>query len=321
MAKKIFAIIGATGKQGGSVANAFLNDPSYQLRIITRNVNGASAEEWTAKGVEVVQADLDDVQSLKSAFAGAQVIYAMTDFWGPMGNEQNHEKATEQGISICEFCYNLEVQRGKNLAIAAESTYQSIDRYVYSSLSDARTLSKGKYTHIWHFDSKALVERFIRSAPEMKNLAPKSSFIQIGQYLDGYKSAGPLSITKDEKTGKYFQCGVGNGDRKLPLIWTTKDTGTLVKGLINSKAGQTMIGYSQRLTPREFMQIWAKTLGVELLNGGFKPLTRQEFYDVMEPAFLKEHFADALAYFDEFGYDGGDPKIITPHDVSTLIIQ
>ena len=71
--KKIIAVIGATGSQGGGLANAILNDASggFALRAITRKTDGDKAKALAAKGAEVVKADLDDVESLKKAFAGA----------------------------------------------------------------------------------------------------------------------------------------------------------------------------------------------------------------------------------------------------------
>ena len=68
--KKIIAVTGATGAQGGGLVNAILNDSADEFvpRAITRNVNSDKAKALSQKGVEVVQADLDDVESLKKAF-------------------------------------------------------------------------------------------------------------------------------------------------------------------------------------------------------------------------------------------------------------
>ena len=70
---KTIAVIGATGAQGGSLARAALADTSgeWSVRAITRKPDGDTARELAAAGAEVVQADLDDVNSLKSAFEGA----------------------------------------------------------------------------------------------------------------------------------------------------------------------------------------------------------------------------------------------------------
>jgi uncharacterized protein YbjT (DUF2867 family) len=65
---KIIAVIGATGCQGGSVVSALHGNPAYHVRAITRNSSGPKAQELAAKGVEVFQANLDDIESLIKAF-------------------------------------------------------------------------------------------------------------------------------------------------------------------------------------------------------------------------------------------------------------
>lgn len=76
--KKIIAVIGATGAQGGGLVNAILNDPEggFIPRAITRNVNSDKAMSLSKKGVEVVQADLDDVESLKKVLKVYTVLSA-----------------------------------------------------------------------------------------------------------------------------------------------------------------------------------------------------------------------------------------------------
>ena len=71
--KKIIAVVGATGVQGGGLADAILSDPNsgFAARAITRDPGKDKAKALAAKGAEVVKADLDDVESLKKAFAGA----------------------------------------------------------------------------------------------------------------------------------------------------------------------------------------------------------------------------------------------------------
>ena len=80
---KIIAIAGATGAQGGGLANAILDDPAggFHCRAITRNPDSDAAKALAARGAEVVKADLDDLDSLKKAFKGAYGAYCVTNFW------------------------------------------------------------------------------------------------------------------------------------------------------------------------------------------------------------------------------------------------
>jgi uncharacterized protein YbjT (DUF2867 family) len=71
--RKIIAVVGATGAQGGGLVRAILSDPNggFAARVLTRDVHGAKAKEFSRLGAEVVAADVDNPDSLKKAFAAA----------------------------------------------------------------------------------------------------------------------------------------------------------------------------------------------------------------------------------------------------------
>src|SRR5689334_17645196 len=81
--KKIIAVLGATGAQGGGLVRAILDDRngSFAARALTRNVSSPKAKELAARGAEVVAVDVDDPASLRKAFAGAYGAYCVTFFW------------------------------------------------------------------------------------------------------------------------------------------------------------------------------------------------------------------------------------------------
>ena len=93
--KKIIAVTGATGAQGGGLARAILDDPSgeFALRAVTRDPGKDAAQALADRGAEVVQADLDDEASLRNAFDGAYGAYCLTNFWEHFSGE----KETAQG--------------------------------------------------------------------------------------------------------------------------------------------------------------------------------------------------------------------------------
>jgi len=65
---KIIAVTGATGSQGGGVVNVMKNTAGWKVRAITRNPQSDAAKKLSDEGIEVVQADMDDEESLKKAF-------------------------------------------------------------------------------------------------------------------------------------------------------------------------------------------------------------------------------------------------------------
>jgi uncharacterized protein YbjT (DUF2867 family) len=84
--KKIIAVTGATGAQGGGLARAILDDPSgeFALRAVTRDPGKDAAQALADRGAEVVQADLDDEASLRNAFDGAYGAYCLTKLLGAL---------------------------------------------------------------------------------------------------------------------------------------------------------------------------------------------------------------------------------------------
>jgi len=80
--KKIVAVVGATGAQGGGLVCAILNDAQgpFAARAITRNPGSEQGKALARLGAEVVAGDLDDPESIKKAFAGAHGAYCVTFF-------------------------------------------------------------------------------------------------------------------------------------------------------------------------------------------------------------------------------------------------
>ena len=68
MDKGLVVVVGATGLQGGSVINTLLELDQYHVQGITRNVHSKPSQALLPKGVKMVEANLDNLDSLKSAF-------------------------------------------------------------------------------------------------------------------------------------------------------------------------------------------------------------------------------------------------------------
>src|SRR5260370_23234528 len=74
--RKLIAVIGATGQQGGAVVRALQAGGQFKVRALTRN---PGKHRELAK--EVVEADLDRPETLKVAFEGAHGVFLVTNFW------------------------------------------------------------------------------------------------------------------------------------------------------------------------------------------------------------------------------------------------
>ncbi|KAK2742361.1 hypothetical protein FQN55_007895 [Onygenales sp. PD_40] len=162
---KLITIVGATGIQGGSVVETLLKNPAYSIRAITRDRNSKSAHALADRGIEVVEADLNNVESLHAAFAGSQAIFAVTNFFDALpklGVEKSMEIETQQGI---------------NLANAASAT-QSLEHFVWSTLPNSQRISGGRAA-VPYWQSKARVDEHIKSIP---TLLRKTTFVWFGWY-------------------------------------------------------------------------------------------------------------------------------------------
>src|SRR5574339_1240495 len=93
--KKIIAVLGATGAQGGGLVRAILADKSgeFTARALTRDVNSDKAKSLKNLGAEVVAVDIDNYESLKKAFTGAYGVFAVTFFWDHFSAEKEVEEA------------------------------------------------------------------------------------------------------------------------------------------------------------------------------------------------------------------------------------
>lgn len=158
---KIICVIGATGNQGGSVARRFLK-AGFRVRGLTRDTSSPAAQKLVADGVEVMKADLDDLESLKPALKDANVIFSVTNYWEAFFHPDCRQKARRLGFSPARFAYDVEYQQGRNIADAAAATCDSLDPngFLVSTLSHASKSSQGKFIELYHFDSKAEIFPF-----------------------------------------------------------------------------------------------------------------------------------------------------------------
>lgn len=252
--KKTIAVVGATGAQGGGLARAILNDPDgpFQVRALTRNPRSDKAADLARLGAEVVEADLDDLESLKRAFQGAYGAYCVTNYWEHFSPER-------------------EMAQIKNLAEAAK--HAGLEHVIVSTLEDTRQwvpLSDdrmptllGKYK-VPHLDAKGEANR------EFTDRGVPTTFLLTSFYWENfiYFGMGPkrgpdgvLAIT------------IPMGDKKLPGI-AVEDIGKCAYGIF--KRGSEYIGKTVgvaggHLTGGEMAAALTDALGKEVRYNAVEP--------------------------------------------------
>ncbi len=139
------AVIGSAGQQGSAVIDALL-EKRVPVRAVTRNPNGDKAHALDERGVEVVYADLEDVDSVRAAFDGAAAAFAMTTHDGLDGPKR-------------------EVAHGRVIAAAAADA--GLPFLVYSSVGGVE-----RGSGVPHFESKRRVEEVLLEAVPVTFVRP-----------------------------------------------------------------------------------------------------------------------------------------------------
>jgi uncharacterized protein YbjT (DUF2867 family) len=245
--KKIIAVVGATGAQGGGVVRAILADKGgpFAARALTRDVKSEKARALAAAGAEVVQADVDDLESLKRAFAGAYGAYCVTFFWAHM----SAEKEIAEAHAMAQAAKHAQLQH------VIWSTFEDTRDWV--PLSDTRMPTlQGKYK-VAHFDGKA------EANAEFTRLGVPTTFLYTSFYWENmiYFGAGPQKGPDGTLALTYPM-----GDKKLPGI-ASEDIGKAAYGIF--KRGKEFIGKTvgvagEHLTGKQMAEQLTKALGKEV---------------------------------------------------------
>ena len=258
--KKIIAVVGATGAQGGGLVDAILNDSAggFAARALTRKPDGDKAKALAARGAEVVHADLDDVESLTRAFEGAYGAYCVTNFWELFSPEK-------------------EMAQARNLATAASRA--GLKHVVWSTLEDTRldvpleddrmpTLM-GRYK-VPHFDAKGESDHFFTE------LGVPTTFFRVSFYWDNmiYFGSGPKRGADGVIT-----LNLPMGDRKLSGI-AAADIGHCAYGIF--REGTSLIGEvvgvaGDENTGDEIAAILSDVLGEEVRYAPVPPAVFRSF--------------------------------------------
>lgn len=246
--KKVIAIAGATGAQGGGLVRAILDDASggFTARAITRDPKSEKAQALARAGAEVVAADVDDAGSVQRAFEGAYGAYCVTFYWDHFSPEK-------------------ELAEAAMLAQAAKRA--GLQHVIWSSLEDTRlrvplsddrmpTLM-GKYK-VPHFDAKGEANHFFTDA------GLPATILVTSFYWDNFISFGMGPKKMDD--GR-LALNLPMGDKKLPGI-AAEDIGRCAYGVFQNPGRyvkQTVGIAGEHLTGKEMAAGFSKALGTEVV--------------------------------------------------------
>jgi uncharacterized protein YbjT (DUF2867 family) len=242
--KKIIAVAGATGAQGGGMVRAILKDPSggFAARALTREIQSDKARELARLGAEVVQADLDDPESVKRAFEGAYGAFCVTFFWHHFSAEQ--EKA--QAKTLADAAKHARLQH------VVWSTLEDTRRWV--PLSDDRMPTLHGEYKVSHFDGKGAADQYFREA------GVPTTFLLTAFYWENFVFFGSGPKRGSDGT---LALTMPMGDKKLPSI-AVEDIGKCAYGIFKRNAeliGKTVGIAGEHPTGAQMAAALTKALG------------------------------------------------------------
>ena len=215
--KKIIAVVGATGAQGGGLVRAILADREggFAVRAITRKTDSPAAKALAVLGAEVVAGNSDDPAGLEKAFAGAYAAFCVTNFW-------EHFSADREGVQAANMA---RATKRAGLKHAVWSTLEDTRKLV--PLEDARLPTlQGKYK-CPHFDSKGQMDEVFAAE------AAPTSYLLAAFYWENLIHFG-MGPRKGTDGSLVFSLPLGGA--KLPGI-SAGDIGRCAYGIIRRGPG------------------------------------------------------------------------------------
>lgn len=258
--RKIIAVVGATGAQGGGLVRAILNDPSggFAVRALTRDPSSEKAKELVRLGAEVVAADVDDAASLRKAFQGAHGAFCVTFFWDHFSPEKELAQARSMAAAA----------KQSGLRHVIWSTLEDTRRWV--PLSDDRMPTlMGKYK-VPHFDAKGEADEAFSA------LGVPTTFLHTSFFWDNLIHFG---MGPKRGADGVLAITLPMGSAKLPGI-APEDIGACAYGIF--KQGELLVGKTvgiagDHLTGEEMAAALSKALGQDVRYNAVSPEAYRSF--------------------------------------------
>jgi uncharacterized protein YbjT (DUF2867 family) len=266
--RKLIAVLGATGQQGGAVVRALQASGQFKVRALTRN-----PAKHPKMADEVVAADLNRPETLKAAFAGAHGVFAVTNAWEAGRDE------SKQALAAVNAAKDAGVQH-----------------LIWSTLPNAETISGGKIA-VPHFTDKAKVDRIVSEAGFAYH-----TFVIAPFYYQNLLGAMAPQKQADGFAGWALPL---DPERRVIHMGDITELGRIVVGAF---AQPELAGHGEHLPLvgdfLSFNEIVA-TLGRQGNKFSFKRVPREVFAGWFPGA---EGIAAMLAYFEAHTYLGSDSR-------------
>jgi uncharacterized protein YbjT (DUF2867 family) len=266
--KKLIAVVGATGHQGGAVLRALQASGQFKVRALTRN-----PDKHPGLADEVVLADLNRPETLKAAFAGAHGVFLVTNAWEPGTGERNQA-----------------------LAAVDAAKDAGVKHFIWSTLPNVESISRGKL-HVPHFTDKAKIDRAVSEAGFAHHTFVIAPFF--------YQNLLGVMAPKKQADGAVGWALPLDPKQRVIHMGDISELGPIVVGAF---AQPELAGNGERLPlVGDFLSFNAiiATLNRQGHKFSFKQVSQELFAGWFPGA---KEIAEMLAYFEAHTYLGADSR-------------
>lgn len=235
--KPLITVVGASSKQGRSVATSLLASGRYRVRALSRRTDSLPIRQLAELGAEIVTVPLalGYRNELTIAFRGSYGAFLMTP---PTTPEQPPGQP--------------ELALGRELADAALAA--GVQHIVWSSLENVEERTGGT---LWvpHFTEKALVKDYIRT------LSMRSTFIYLAFFYSNFLE---YYVPKRRPDGSLSFAIYLPPDVPVPFVDPLTATGPAVLEIFDNPeayAGQSLPVVGEVLTARQMVDTFVRVSG------------------------------------------------------------
>jgi uncharacterized protein YbjT (DUF2867 family) len=233
--KPLITVVGASSKQGRSVAESLLDSGRYRVRALTRRLDSRPARALAEKGAEVVMAPLELGRraELTEALKGSTGAFLMTP---PIVKMPPEEPELTLGIDLADA------------AVAA-----GVEHVVFSGLENVERRTGGTK---WapHFTDKAKVEDYVRGLPV------RSSFVHLAFFYTNFLEYYVPQRGEDRITFAIYL----PPDIPMPFCDPLTAAGPAVREIFDHPkqySGATLPVIGELITAREMVDTFARVSG------------------------------------------------------------
>lgn len=199
MSSRSVFVVGATGRQGGAVANCLLSGKhgEFDVFALTRSPNGEAAQSLADRGATIINGNVQDKDSYRDTIEMIDAVYCMTHF------AEGYDDEIEQGTNVAE--------------VAADA---GVKHFVFSSVGGAeRETGVPENESKWEIEQRihdlGLPATIIRPVFFMQNFEMQREMIRNGTVAFPLAEGNPVQMVDVDDIGSFAATAFANPDQYI----------------------------------------------------------------------------------------------------------